>query len=203
MYFPKRKWTIKEECRKFYESYQWEKWALSGFYQKVTNNPDIPREELIKNRKPEPFKNKAYKYTGKHQELYEWYSKQKNPWVKFPQFVSRVRDGGYTCEQAILWGPEWEKIKEEKAKTRVIVSKAYTRTYTQKEEDKINEDYYYIKVKYPHKEACVIAREYENLLEELERKVKDIFDKESRNKIEADIVRIRTELMVFRCYNKL
>lgn len=65
----------------------------------------------------------------------------------------------------------------------------------------VNDDYFYIKIKYPTQVARVFIREYENLIGELEWKAKDIFDKESRNKIEADITRIRGELMVFKCYN--
>lgn len=92
---------------------------------------------------------------------------------------------------------------EEKAKTRVIDWKQYSPTYTKKEPPKQNDDYFFIKITYPPQIARVFMKEYEDLLEDLEWKVKDIFDKDSRNKIEADITRIRTEIMVFKTYNNL
>lgn len=205
MWIPKRssEWTIKEKCREFYENYEGEKGAFAGFYQKVVHNPWTPREELIVNRKPEPYKYKTYVYSWKYPELYEWYSKQPNPEVKFAIFVARVRDGWYPKEIAITNWEAWLKAKAEKAAKGPKKAKGYVPTYskTPMKETIVNDDYFYIKIKYPTQVARVFIKEYENLIEELERKAKDIFDKESRSKIETDIVRIRGELMVFKCYN--
>lgn len=195
-------WTLKAKCKEFYDSYEWEKWAFAGFYQKVAHNPWTPREELIVNRKPEPYKYKTYVYSWKYPELYEWYSKQPNPEVKFAIFVARVRDGGYPKDIAITNGAEWEKAKAEKAKAPKERKSYWITTPKYVEEKPIEiEDYFYIKIKYPTQVARVFIKEYETLIEELEWKAKDMHDKESRNKIEADIVRIRGELMVFKCYN--
>jgi hypothetical protein len=51
--------------------------------------------------------------------------------------------------------------------------------------------------------ARVFIKEYESLIEELEWKAKDIYDKESRDKIEQQITKIHTELMLFKCYNDM
>ena len=193
----------KDLCREFYDKWEWEKVGFLSFYQKVMLNPTTPLEELIKPSLQVPYKYTTKKYSGKYPELYEWYSKQENPQVKFPQFVARVRDGGYTYEQAILSGEEWQKVMEEKAKTRVVVAKKYIPTYKKLVEEKPNDDYFFIKIKYPKKEARVFVKEYEDLIEDLEWKARNVADKESRNKLEANIVRIRAELMVFKSYNKL
>lgn len=193
----------KIKCQEFYDKYDGEKITFASFYQKVRKSPDTPREELIVASSPWAYKYRPKRYTGKYPELWEWYSKQDNPEIKFSQFVARVKDGWYTYEQALLTGQEWQTVMEEKAKTRVISTKKYVPTRSKPVEEKPNEDYFFIKIKYPTKVARVFVKEYEDLIEELERKVRDIFDKESRNKIEADIVRIKAELMVFKSYNKL
>ena len=90
---------------------------------------------------------------------------------------------------------------EERAKNRVIIPKVYVPKRINPEEEKQNDDDFFIKITYPKEVANVFLREYKSLLEDLEYKLTDILDKESRNKIEKDILRIRTEIMVFKCYN--
>ena len=64
-----------------------------------------------------------------------------------------------------------------------------------------NEDDLYIKIKYPTKVARVFANEYENIIEDLEWRVRNAPTKEERSEIEGQIVKVRTEYMVFKCYN--
>lgn len=205
MWIPKRssEWTLKAKCKEFYDSYEWEKWAFAGFYQKVAHNPWTPREELIVNRKPEPYKYKTYVYSWKYPELYEWYSKQPNPEIKFPQFVARVRDGWYPKEIAITNGEAWLKARAEKAAKGPKKAKEYVPTYskTPLKETIENEDDLYIKIKYPTKVARVFAKEYEDIIEDLEWRVRNAPTKEERSEIEGQIVKVRTEYMVFKCYN--
>lgn len=207
MWIPKRssKGTLKEKCKEFYDSYECENksWFL-GFYQKVSHNPDTPREELIVKRATVPYKYKTKRYTWKHKDLWEWYSQQKSPEVKFPLFVSRVNDWWYPKEIAITNGAEWEKAKTEKAKAPRERKSYWITTPKYVEEKPIEiEDYFFIKVKYPEEIARVFIKEYENLIEELEWKSKDMHDKESRDKLEQQIIKIHTELMVFKCYNDM
>lgn len=195
--------TLKARCKKFYDEYKWEKVSFLHFYQKVSVNPNSLREELILIQEPKPYKFRKYRYTWKHTELYERYSNQENPPVNFGTFVYRVKDGKYSKEEAILWWDEWKAVMEERAKNRVIIPKVYTPKRTKPEEEKQNDNDFFIKITYPKEVANVFLREYENLLEDLEYKLTDVLDKESRNKIEADILRIRTEIMVFKCYNEV
>ena len=194
----------KEELRKVYDEWEWDnKVGFKSFYQKTCQHPELPIEERIIPQEQRAYKYTKYVYKWRHKELWDWYAQQENPQVKFNQFVSRVRDGWYTREQALLTGEEWKQVMEEKAKTRVFNQKKYVPPVKKPVDEKPNDDYFFIKIKYPTKVARVFVKEYENLIEELEWKVKDILDKESRNKLEADIVRVRAELMVFKSYNKL
>lgn len=207
MWIPKRssEWTLKEKCKEFWDNYECEdKSAFLGFYQKVAHNPDTPREELIVKRKTVPYKYMTKRYTWKYPELYEWYSQQENPWVKFSLFIARVKDGGYPREVAIDNGDLWKKASEEKAK-KGQQFKYYGITYKKYVEEKPveKEDYFFIKIKYPKEVARIFIKEYERLIEELERKAKDMHDKESRDKLEQQITKIHTELMVFKCYNDM
>lgn len=83
----------KIQCQEFYDKYEGEKVSFATFYQKTRKDENTPREELIKPQEIKPYKYRTKKYSGKYPELYEWYYKQENPGVKFPQFVARVRDG--------------------------------------------------------------------------------------------------------------
>ena len=195
--------TLKARCKKFYDECEWEKVSFHYFYQRVSRNPDRPRTSLLLAQEPKPYKFKKYKYTWKHIELWERYSNQENPPVKFNTFVARVKDGKYSKEEAILWWDGRKAIMEERAKNRVIVPKVYIPKRIKPEEEKQNDDDFFIKITYPKEVANVFLREYENLLEDLEYKLTDVLDKESRNKIEADILRIKTEIMVFKCYNDM
>ena len=206
MWIPKRssEWTLKEKCKEFWDNYECEnKSAFLGFYQKVSHNPDTPREELIVNRKPEPYKYMTKKYSWKYPELFEWYSKQPNPGVKFAIFVARIRDGWYPKEVAIDNWQIWEKAKQEKAERGPRKAKEYVRTYsnTPLKETIENEDDLYIKIKYPIKVARVFAKEYEDIIEDLEWRVRNAPTKEERSEIEGQLVKAHTEYMVFKCYN--
>lgn len=198
------RWTIKEKCREYYDSYEWEKWAFSWFYQKVTHNPWVAWEELIVQRKPVPYKYKPRVYEWRYPELYKYYNSYPNPEVRFWLFLSRVKDGWYPKEIAITNWKEWEEAREKKAKSWKKDTKSYTATYSRfQEEEKQNDDDFFIKITYPKEVAEAFLKEYDNLLEDLEYQLTDILDKESRNKIEADILRIKTEIMVFKCYNDM
>lgn len=193
----------KIKCQEFYDEYDGEKITFASFYQKVRKNPDTPRAELIVASSPWAYKYRPKRYTGKYPELWEWYSKQDNPEVKFPIFVARVRDGWYPKEIAITNGEAWLKAKAEKAAGGPKKNRGYVPTYlkTPLKETIENEDDLYIKIKYPTKVARVFANEYENIIEDLEWRVRNAPTKEERSEIEGQIVKVRTEYMVFKCYN--
>ena len=195
----------KSELRKVYEGWEWDnKVAFKTFYLKTCQHPELPLEERITIQKPSPYKYSKYQYKWKHKDLWDWYCKQESPEIKFSLFVARVVDGKYSKEIAITNWTEREKAKAEKAKIPKKRKAYWITTPKYIEEKPIEiEDYFFIKITYPKEVADVFLKEYDNLLEDLEYKLTDILDKESRNKIEADILRIKTEIMVFKCYNDM
>ena len=197
--------TLKEKCREFWNNYEWEnKSSFLGFYQKVAREPDAPREELIIKRPIIPYKYIERKYEWKHKELWEWYNSYPNPEVKFAQFVSRVNDWGYPKEIAITNWEAWEKARAEKA-SRIITKKVYSPTYSSTPMKKTieNEDDLYIKIKYPKAVARVFASEYENIIDDLEWRVRNAPTKEERSELDWQLNKVRVEFMVFKCYNNM
>ncbi len=195
----------KSELRKVYEAWEWsDKVAFKTFYLKTCQHPELPLEERIIPQKAIPYKYNKYQYKWKHKDLWDWYCQQESPEIKFSQFVARVVDGKYPKEIAITNWTEREKAKAEKAKTPKKRKVYWITTPKYIEEKPIEiEDYFFIKIKYPEEVARVFIKEYESLIEELEWKAKDIYDKESRDKIEQQITKIHTELMLFKCYNDM
>lgn len=82
--------------------------------------------------------------------------------------------------------------------------KRYEAKYTQKKEKqkRDDDDYRFIKIKYPEEERNVIIKEYERVLDKLQDELEFEEDKIIRKNLERQIQEIHLELSVFKCYNE-
>lgn len=198
----------REELKEIYDNYQGTQKlnAFTTFYQKMTHIPWITVDEAITRHKPcasGTYTKRDYVYRGAHKELYERYSSYQWRKTEFNKFSYRVRIWWYDKEVAITDWVKWIEALMKKA-SKPKEQKRYEATYTQKKEKqkRDNDDYRFIKIKYPEEERNVIIREYNNVLDKLQDEMEFTEDKVLRQKLERQIQEVHLELSVFKCYNE-
>ena len=106
---------------------------------------------------------------------------------------------GYTKEQAIL---TWDK-RLAIMKSRGICGwpAKYTPTYSRFKEDEWVADYTWIDITYTKEEARVFRKEFQSVIENLERDIQQTEDKECLKELNDKLELAKAELGLFNSYN--
>jgi len=105
----------------------------------------------------------------------------------------------YTKEQSILTWDKWLKVMRDKG--FYWKEKKYVPTYSRLKEDEGVVDYTWIDVTYTKEEARVIRKEFANVIENLERMIRQTEDKDSLKKLNEKLEMAKAELSLFNNYN--
>lgn len=106
---------------------------------------------------------------------------------------------GYTKEQAMLSGSAREKVVK---KHWWVYIKKYTPTYSRLQEDERETEYSWIDITYSKDEARVFRKEFHNVIENLEWKIRQTDDKESVKELNEQLEMAQAELDLFNIHNK-
>ena len=105
----------------------------------------------------------------------------------------------YTKEEAILTWERWTKVF---AKKRwYTTNKKYIPTYSYLQEDEEELDYTWIDITYSKEEARIFRREFNDVIENLEWKIRQTEDKECLRELNDKLEMARAELSLFNNYN--
>lgn len=196
---PRKKNTwIKDRCVKFYESREWEKVWFATFYNRMRENPDRDLADAIQHRAFNYSKHRREKFIWKYAEEMEWWRNQPDPKASRQVFYGRIRIG-YPKEIAIL---TWEAFTS-KAKDKPRKKPPRTQDYV--EPIKINvseEEYTWIDITYPKEVARVFRKEFFNVIENLERKLRQVSEKDDIKVLNDKLEMAKAELNVFNSYNQ-
>jgi len=105
----------------------------------------------------------------------------------------------YSKEQAILTWLKRESIL--KSKWFNYNNKKYIPTYSRLVEDEWIADYTWIDITYSKEEARVFRQEFNKVIENLEREIRQTEDKECLKKLNDDLEFAQAELDLFNSYN--
>ena len=188
----------KQQAYDFYNSYEWEKVTWPTFYQRVRNGWDESREDKIVPKQRKQYHREERTPKGKRAEQMTRYSEQPEPKASKTLFRNRL-NSGYPKEEAILMWDKWISAKEKKKKEHPQYNKTYIPKWTaQKEPD---EETFKIDITYPKDVARVFRKEYQRIIDELERKLTMIDEKtlvkEANDKLEF----VKAELEAFNLLN--
>ncbi len=191
-----KRWWLKGECQKFYDTCEWERVAFATFYWRVKVRPNIPWEISIRpeKKKAEPKVHK-WKFDA---EMNYWLATKGDKPERHVFYGRLVR--WYTKEQAILVWYEWESIKREKP--RANCAKPYTYKYTQNKQSAEEEDYTWIDITYPKEIARVFRKEFYNVIDRIENDIRLATDKDDIKELNEKLEFVKAELNVFNLYNQ-
>ena len=191
-----KRWWLKGECQKFYDTCEWEKVAFVTFYWRVKVHPDIAWDVSIRpeKRKTEP---KVHKWKF-DTEMNYWLTTKGDKPERHVFYGRLVR--WYTKEQAILVWEKWDSVKREKP--RATCSKPYTYKYTKKEQSTEEEDYTWIDITYPKEVARVFRKEFYNVIDSLEDSIRLATDKDDIRVLNDKLEFVKAELNLFNLYNQ-
>lgn len=173
----------KLNIKQLYDRYVWEKCWRSLFYRRMYQW--MPLNEAIK-----PIKKENDIRSKLFSEELERYYKQPEPKPDKAKFYGRLFKW-YTKEEAIQ--EELTRRKRKKPKK----TPAYIPTYTQSTE--YNKDHSEIKITYSKEEAEVIAKTYEDIIDDLERTI--VEDENEAKSLQTKIKDIKNEYFIFKNYN--
>jgi len=105
----------------------------------------------------------------------------------------------YTKEQAMLTWERWQKVMKERWAYGWPAK--YVPTYSRFKEDEDVADYTWIDVTYTKEEARVIRKEFVNVIENLERMIRQTEDKDNLKKLNEKLEMAKAELSLFNNYN--
>lgn len=178
----------KSQLSEAYDKYLWPKCSKMTYLSRVqrwVNIIDALKPVVKKERHP-----KWTITTKKFQSEMEWYHNQEWPKANRTRYYQRLYQW-WTKEDAILLNPPIHKFNKSYIKKDV-----YVRPKTPIIRRDIP-DYYEIRVKYSKEEANVIRREYENMIETLEYKWRDVDDPMEAKNISQKIDKLKNELKIF------
>lgn len=104
----------------------------------------------------------------------------------------------YKKEEAILTWTRWESVLR---KRWWYTIKKYIPTYSALQENVEELDYTWIDITYSKEEARVFRREFNNLIENLEREIRQTEDKDSLKNLNEKLEMAQAELSLFNNYN--
>lgn len=106
----------------------------------------------------------------------------------------------YTKEQSILTWDKWLKVMRDKG--FYWKEKKYVPTYSRLKEDEGAAEYTWIDITYSKEEARVFRKEFVNVIENLERELRQTEDKKCIKELNDKIESAKAELDLFNNYNK-
>lgn len=194
----KKNFWLKERCIDFYDKYEWEKVYFTTFYTRVRLNPEWNMEELIKPKIRTGARKTSGIFTWAYaDEMARWFN-QKEPKASKQVFYGRIKIG-YTKEQAILTWDKWQKILDKKLIKKKTWYKCYT--WSKQEEERKEESYTGIDITYSKDEAKVFRKEYQRIIDDLERELTMIEEKTMVKETNEKLELVRAEMAQFNLFN--
>lgn len=186
---------FKWECWKFYDAWEWqEKVAFATFYWRAKVHKDEDRNILIL---PGKKKQESKVMKGRFDEEMNFWLKTK--WDKPDRHVFYGRlVRGYPKEEAVLMGDKREKVM--KQKTRATNTTPHLKKIT-KPSASAEEDYTWIDITYPKEVARVIRKEFNNVISELEWRLRQVDEKDDVKVLTDKLELAKAELNLFNSYN--
>lgn len=139
------------------------------------------------------------KFTGRFANDMEWRFAQPEPKAGKQVFYGRLCSW-YTKEQSILTWEKWLEVM--RAKWFYGKEKKYVPKYSRLQEDEWVAEYTWIDITYSKDEARVFRKEFANVIENLERELRQTEDKKCIKELNDKIELAKAELDLFNKYNK-
>lgn len=190
--------TQKQKALDFYNSYEWDKVTWPTFYYRVRLGWEETWEEKIKT-KIRTYNMKDRAPRGKRATEMTWYNEQPEPKASKTLFRNRL-NGGYAKEEAILIGDAWFSVR----KWRKEISPQQYKPYVpiKREIKKVDERDFNIEITYPKEVAKIFRREYQKMIDDIERELTYTEEKTQIAEMNEKLIRLQWELEIFNSYNR-